>query len=77
MHVAVKGILKYCVRGLLGSEQNQALNQFTDAIAALCSTHQDKTKLEDLKENLNLALVLVESAFPVSFQVSTKTNLRA
>jgi len=72
----VKGILKYCVRGLLGDEQNQALNRFTDAIAALCSTYQDQTKLEQLKENLNLALALVESAFPLSFQVNVNTNLQ-
>lgn len=66
--VAVRGILKYCVRGLLSDKQGEALVRFTDSIAALCAPTQDETELGQLKEQVDVALALMEGAFPLSLE---------
>ena len=51
----MRGILKYCVRGMLGEQQRETL--FMDAIAALCAPSQDVTKVDKLQEQVDIALV--------------------
>ena len=66
----MRGILKYCVRGLLKDQQSEALVSFCDALAALCAPTQDKAKLAQLRQQVDVALALMEAAFPLSLQVS-------
>ena len=65
----MRGILKYCVRGMLGDSQQETVIQFMDAIAAICAPSQDKARIEALKEKVAVALAQVERDFPVSLQV--------
>lgn len=63
-------LLKYCVRGLLKDQQSEVLVRFCDAIAAMCAQTQDEAKLGQLREQVDIALTLLEDAFPLSLQVS-------
>lgn len=54
---------------MLGDRQQEALVNFTDAVAALCAPSQDRGKLSQLKEQVDVALALMEGAFPLSLQV--------
>ena len=65
----MRGLLKYCVRGMLGVSQQETLIQFMDAIAAICAPTQDKATIEALKDKVAVALAQVERDFPVSLQV--------
>ena len=69
LQVAVRGVLKYCIRGMLGDEQNKTVVLFMDAITALCAPSQDTAKIEHLKEKVNVALARLERDFPLSLQV--------
>ena len=55
---------------MLKDQQNEALVRFCDAIAALCAPIQDEAKLGQLREQVDIALALMEAAFPLSLQVS-------
>ena len=75
LQVAVRGVLKYCIRGMLGDEQRQTVILFMDAIAALCAPSQDAAKIEHLKEQVNVALAQLERDFPLSLS-HCKTDLK-
>jgi len=68
--VAVRGILKYCLRGMLGDEQHETVVCFMDAIAALCAPSQDTAKIDKLQEQVDVALARMERDFPLSLQVN-------
>lgn len=72
--VATAGILKFCLRGLLGERQQESLYKFFDAISDLCSDKQAVGN-DDLQNNLNYACALMERDWPVSLQVRVKSKL--
>ena len=65
--IAVDGIMKFCLRGLLGQKQRST---FVNVIALLCKDSVSKDDIPALCEELNVALALVERDFPVSMQVN-------
>lgn len=55
---------------MVKDQQSEALVSFCDAIPALCAPTQDEAKLAQLREQVDIALALMEAAFPLSLQVS-------
>ena len=67
--VACQGILKYCLRDMLGPQQRQSLFKLLDAITEVLSERHDRAKLGELAQRLNVALALLERDFPRPLQV--------
>ena len=65
----MRGILKYCLRGMLGDEQHETIILFVDAITALCAPSQDAAKLDELQKQVDVSLARMERDFPLSLQV--------
>ena len=63
------GILKYCLRGLLGDTQRETLFCLTDALTEVLSTQIVRADLCQIEQQLHLALARMERDFPVSVQV--------
>ena len=59
-------ILKYCIRGLLGQQQRQALFLFCNVLARLCAETVHATLLQQLELDVHQALSLLERDVPVS-----------
>ena len=64
-----KGILKFCLRGMLGQQQRKSLFTLLDTLALVLSECHHLEDLPDLEAKLNVALALMERDFPVSIQV--------
>ena len=67
--MACQGVLKYCLRGFLGNRQRQTFFFFLDMVTLLLDEAQCHDNLPDLEEQLNVALALLESDFPIVIQV--------
>ncbi len=67
--VVCAGILKFCIRGLLGSKQRATLFEFCDVLAMVCSEELCATELADLEKRVHRVLCLLERDFPVSLHV--------
>lgn len=67
--LACKGILKYCLRDQLGTQQEETLFTFYDCLACLFSEKHKHDELDALEEDFNTTLALIERDFPVSIQV--------
>lgn len=67
--VMCAGILKYCIRGLLGSKQRTTLFEFCDLLTMVCSEELCATELADLERRVHQVLCLLERDFPVSLHV--------
>ena len=65
----MSGILKYCIRGVLGDEQRCTLFELCDVISALTSETIDTKVLDSIDYRLHRALSLIERDFPVSVNV--------
>lgn len=68
LQLVSQGILKYCLRGMLGASQKQTLFLFLDATAKLLQEHEDLRQIAELEE-MNQALALLGRDFPASIQV--------
>ena len=68
MKLAARGILKYCLRGMLGNNQRNTLFFFLDTIALLTAETQN-LNLDDLEERVHLSLAMMERDYPMSIQV--------
>ena len=55
---------------MLGPEQRSSFFRFVDALAQLYSEKHDKLRLSELRDDVNVALALMERDFPVAIQVS-------
>jgi len=64
-----QGVLKYCLLGLLGEQQEETLYFFFDTITILLAESHKIDTLEKLRDDLNTALAKLERDFPVSVQV--------
>ena len=67
--VATSGILKFCLRGMLGSNQRRSLYKLYDVLTDLCSEDIDSRRMDELESNVHEALVCIERDFPLSLQV--------
>ena len=54
---------------MLGRKQQGSLIYFFDAIKSALAESHDVTKISKLKDELNIALALMERDFPISIQV--------
>ena len=67
--VAIHGVLKYCLRGLLGKTQQQTLFQFFDILTRLYAKELHPSMVCSLETEVHKGLVLIERDFPLSLQV--------
>jgi hypothetical protein len=62
------GILKFCLRGMLGSKQRSTLFMLFDVLRSVCSEKVSYESMEVVEEKTHLVLALVERDFPLSMQ---------
>ena len=63
------GILKFCIRGLLGKQQRHTLFFLCDTLARVCAEVVYTTQLDSLEQEIHTVLALLERDFPVSLHV--------
>ena len=68
-NVLTCGILKFCLRGLLGREQRRTLFELSDVVASLLAEEIDMDSIESLEYRVHRVLSLLEKDFPVSIHV--------
>lgn len=71
--IACNGILKYCLRDMLGRKQCGTLHFFLDTITSILGESHDLELLDQLGDKVNIALARLERDFPISIQVSVHT----
>ena len=64
-------MLKFCLRGFLGSVQRKSLFTLIDVLSSLLNEKQRIEDLETLELHLNIALSKIERDFPATLQVCT------
>lgn len=67
--VTTNGILKFCLRGMLGRNQRQTLYKLFDVIRDVCAEDVNIDMTNNLEKAVHHALALFERDFPVSLQV--------
>ena len=68
--VATSGVLKFCLRGMLGRKQRHTIFQLFDIIAELCAEDIDVQNINDIETKVHkVLLVFVERDFPLSMQL--------
>lgn len=67
--IACQGIMKYCLRDLLGCEQRETLFSLLDALTSLLAETHKRDEVGGLQKQLNMALAMLERDFPISVQV--------
>ena len=63
------GVLKYCIRGLLGDFQRKTLYELSDVVSKLVDEEINPVHLDKLEYRVHRVLSLLERDFPVSIQV--------
>ena len=69
IQLATKGILKYCLRGLCGDTQRNTLFYFFDTLTQLLAAEIPYEHLNELEQQVYIALARLERDFLVSVQV--------
>lgn len=67
--VVTHGILKFCLRGMLGRKQQQTLFKLFDVVTNICAEDVSMDTIDTLECEIHRALALFERDFPVSLQV--------
>lgn len=67
--LATNGILKFCLRGMLGQSQRKTLFKLFDIIKDICAEDVDVCSIDTLERRVHKVLALVERDFPVSIEV--------
>jgi len=67
--MASQGIIKYCLRGLLGSQQRKALFMFLNVCSKIFAEKQSLQELHQLLVEVNTTLALLERDMPLTIQV--------
>jgi hypothetical protein len=70
-HVIASGILKFCVRGLLGKAQETTLMELCDVLSILCSEQVNTENMDAVEYRLHRVLSLMERDFPATVHVIT------
>ena len=68
-HTITSGILKYCIRGLLGSHQRRTLYELSDVLSVLVAEEVDMSTIDVVEYRTHRVLALLERDFPVSLHV--------
>ena len=68
LQLACCGILKFCLRGMLGDSRRQTLF-FLDTMALACSEGVTATLIEEVDSRFHRTLALIERDFPICVQV--------
>ena len=69
MYVLSSGILKFCIRGLLGSFQRKTLYELCDIVSLLVAESVDVNQLDAIEYRVHRVLSLIERDFPVTVLV--------
>ena len=67
--IATKGVLKFCLRGMLGRNQRKTLYKLFDLLQCICDDQVNNDSIDELEEEVHTVLALIERDFPVSMQV--------
>ena len=70
-HVIASGILKFCVRDLLGREQETTLMELCDVVSILCSEEVNVQAMDSIEYRVHRVLSLMERDFPATVHVIT------
>ena len=70
-----KGILKFCLRGLLGDAQRKTLFYFFDCLTLVCAEYHDSRSISNLQVKMNTAIALLERDFPRTIQVDIHVHV--
>ena len=70
-HILDSGILKFCIRHLLGKEQESTLVELCDVISSLCAEELDMQTMDGLEYRVHKVLSLMERDFPACIHVIT------
>lgn len=70
-HVLTSGILKFCIRGLLGKDQEATLNELCDVASLLCAEQIQMDNMDGLEYRVHRVLSLMERDFPACIHVIT------
>lgn len=68
------GILRYCLRGLLGKSQRKTFFRLLDVIQKVCSDDQVTDSLPVLQKEINEVCAEIERDFPISVQVMIENS---
>lgn len=68
--MACTGVFKYCLRDMLGRKQHETLSFFLDTMTSVLAECHDPALVDNLSDQVNIALVRLERDFPISIQVS-------
>ena len=66
--------MKFCLRGLLGQQQQTTFFRFLDLIVLLCKDSISADDISTLKEKANVTVALLERDFPITVQVMQLSN---
>ena len=69
LQIATHGILKYCLRGLLGKQQRNTLFFVSDTLTDVLAESMKLDSLPKLQDKMNTALAMLERDFPIALQV--------
>ena len=69
LQLVCKGVLKFCLRGMLGETQRRTLFYFLDSLTLLLSESIKKTSVKNVESRLHLSLALMERDFLMTLQV--------
>lgn len=67
--LACNGILKFCLRGMLGRKQRSTLFKLFDVLESICAEDILADSIDALEQQVHTVLALIERDFPVSMQV--------
>ena len=67
--VVTNGVLKFCLRGMLGQKQRRTLYRLFDVLTKIFAEDVDMNTIDDTEEEVHKSLSLFERDFPVSLQV--------
>ena len=65
IQLVTQGVLKFCLRDLLGETQRKTLFRFLDCLTLLCAESQNLRKLDAIEEEVNICIALMERDFPL------------
>ena len=68
-HVLISGILKFCIQGLLGEQQESTLVEICDVVSLLCKDQVDMQSIDALEVRVHRVLSMVERDFPTCMHV--------
>jgi len=64
-----QGIMMYCLRGLLGSQQRKAVFMFLSISSKIFAEYQSPEVLSQLLLDVNETLAILERDLPITIQV--------